>query len=255
MNSLTITGLGSLDRMIEPINVISANFESQQLQTQPGSRNCIIRSCEFRCNEWQDYATHLQAAHQDAFTCDECMHVGKTQDAIALHASNTGHASFICKNEDCEKKFSRLDTYQRHQRTHREDAKRFPCKYCKKYRGKSAFKRKDHLTQHVRNYHHIGEDKQRGHLHNRQWCPKKECTESKPVPLLNRDVGVFTSSKEWVKHMRTVHDESEFPCPQPGCDRIDGKGYFREADLRAHLRKVHGTDGTFDWSIRHNLYC
>lgn len=43
--------------------------------------------------------------------------------------------------------------------------------------------------------------------------------------------------------MRTVHDESEFPCLQPGCDRINAKGYFRKSDLRAHLRKVHGTDG------------
>jgi hypothetical protein len=43
--------------------------------------------------------------------------------------------------------------------------------------------------------------------------------------------------------MRTVHDESEFPCLQPGCDRINAKGYFRKSDLRAHLRKFHGTDG------------
>ena len=33
-----------------------------------------------------------------------------------------------------------------------------------------------------------------------------------------------------------------FPAPRPGCDRVNGKGYFRKADFRAHLRKVHGTD-------------
>jgi len=232
---------------------MSAHSTPQQSPYNSIGRKCIIPSCEFRyTSQWQ-YKEHMRAVHQDAFTCDECMYVGSGQYGLGLHASNTGHASFICKHDGCEKKFSRLDTYQRHQRTHREDAKRFPCKYCKKYRGKSAFKRKDHLTQHVRNYHHIGEDKQRGHLLDRKWCPKKECTESKPATVFIRDLGVFTSSKEWVKHMRTVHDESEFSCPQPGCDRVNGKGYFREADLRAHLRKVHGTDGSFDRSIWHNL--
>jgi hypothetical protein len=63
----------------------------------------------------------------------------------------------------------------------------------------------------------------------------------------------FSSSKEWIKHMRTVHDESEFSCPQAGCVRVNGKGYFRDYDLRAHLRKVHGTDGSFDMSLRNDL--
>jgi hypothetical protein len=53
--------------------------------------------------------------------------------------------------------------------------------------------------------------------------------------------------------MRTVHDESEFSCPQAGCVRVNGKGYFRDYDLRAHLRKVHGTDGSFDMSLRNDL--
>ena len=195
----------------------------------------------------------MKAEHHDAFTCDECMYVGSSQYELGLHASNTGHASFICNYDGCEKKFSRLDTYQRHQRTHRHDAKRFPCKYCKTYRGKSAFKRKDHLTQHVRNYHHIGEGDHVAKW-NRKWCQKKECTESRPDPMSLPGPGVFTSSKEWVKHMRTVHDESIFSCPQHGCDRINGNGYFRPADLRTHLRKVHGTDGSFDQGIRHNLW-
>lgn len=50
--------------------------------------------------------------------------------------------------------------------------------------------------------------------------------------------------------MRTVHDESDFPCPRPGCDRINGKGYYRKADLRSHLRKVHGVDMEEDYYLR-----
>jgi len=52
----------------------------------------------------------------------------------------------------------------------------------------------------------------------------------------------FASSAEWIKHMRTVHDESIFSCLHPGCDRVNGRGYFRNADIRSHVRKVHGTD-------------
>jgi len=210
-------------------------------------------SCEFQYTSQSAYKDHMRAMHQDVLTCDECMYAGKSQYEIALHASSTGHASFICKHDGCEKKFARLDTYQRHQRTHREDAKRFPCKYCRKYRGKNGFKRKDHLTQHVRIYHHIGEGEQIGHKFDRKWCPKEECSQSKPAFMSFRDQGAFTSSDGWIKHMRTVHDESEWSCPQHGCDRVNGNGYFRPADLRTHLRKVHNTDGSFDEGIRNDL--
>ena len=194
----------------------------------------------------------MRKMHPNTFKCDECMFVGSSAYELGLHALDEGHLSFVCKHEGCEKKFARLDTYQRHGRVHREDAKRFPCKHCKKYRGRNGFKRKDHLTQHIRNYHHIGEDDQVASFH-RKWCPKKDCTESKPVGAHPKDTGIFPSWKEWVKHVRTVHDESEFSCPQPGCDRVNGKGYFRPADLRTHLRKVHGMDGSLDRGIWNDL--
>ncbi|KAH6881953.1 hypothetical protein BKA58DRAFT_372474 [Alternaria rosae] len=244
VNGMTAVGAG----------ISSTGTMIQQATSQPWDKRCIILSCEFRyTSQWQ-CKEHMRAMHQDAFTCEQCMYVGTSHYELGLHASDTGHASFICKHDDCEKRFSRLDTYQRHERTHREDAKRFPCMHCRKYQGKNGFKRKDHLTQHLRNYHHIGEDKQVGHLRDRKWCPKKECTESRPASVAFWEEGVFRESKEWVKHVRTVHDESEFSCPQAGCDRVNGKGYFRPADLRVHLRKVHGTDGSFDQSIWHNLW-
>lgn len=211
----------------------------------PWMRKCVIDCCAFRYTrgDMSSYKRHLQESHVKIFACDECAYVGKSQYEVQLHASRQGHTAFACTHDDCEKKFSRLDTYQRHQRTHREDAKRFPCKYCRKYRGSKGFKRRDHLTQHVRNYHHIDQDKPIETIHERRWCPKEECPESRPTFTTYNSPGAFASSKEWIKHMRTVHDDSGFPCPRPGCDRVNGKGYFRKADLRAHLRKVHGTDG------------
>ncbi|KAJ5058630.1 hypothetical protein J3E72DRAFT_196388, partial [Bipolaris maydis] len=132
-------------------------------------------------------------------------------------------------------------------RKHRDDAKRFPCKYCKKYRGSNGFKRRDHLTQHIRNYHHIGEDGSRRYsTFECFWCPIIGCSDHKDSPNNVGKSRAFYVSKEYIKHLRTVHDQSDFPCPQPGCDRVNSKGYFRKADLRNHLRKVHGTDGSLE---------
>jgi hypothetical protein len=39
--------------------------------------------------------------------------------------------------------------------------------------------------------------------------------------------------------MREVHDESPYPCPEAGCERIHRKGYFRKADLTKHLKRDH----------------
>ncbi|EMD90784.1 hypothetical protein COCC4DRAFT_159232 [Bipolaris maydis ATCC 48331] len=129
-------------------------------------------------------------------------------------------------------------------RKHRDDAKRFPCKYCKKYRGSNGFKRRDHLVQHVRNYHHIGEDS-RGHYDAYAlWCPSIGCSDHADSPNNVGKRQAFHNSTQYIKHLRTVHDQSDLPCPQPGCDRVNSKGYFRPADLRNHLRKVHGTDGS-----------
>jgi hypothetical protein len=74
----------------------------------------------------------------------------------------------------------------------------------------------------------------------------KGCSEYKPKDATWEMPCAFASSKAWIEHMRTVHDKCEFSFPQPGCDRINAKGYFRKYDLRAHLRKVHGTDGSLE---------
>jgi hypothetical protein len=39
--------------------------------------------------------------------------------------------------------------------------------------------------------------------------------------------------------MRTVHNECLFPCPESGCSRVGGKGFFRERDLSEHQRTHH----------------
>ncbi|CAN9188281.1 unnamed protein product [Alternaria alternata] len=247
------SGLSSLSTVDPAVEIRPTSFVAPQSQPHHVKKKCAIRPCEFRYIVAQDGIHHMQTMHQGMTSCDQCQEVFESVWLLDGHASGLGHTAFICKQEDCEKGFTRSDTYTRHQRIHQKDARRFPCKYCKKYRGKNGFKRKDHLTQHVRNYHHIGEDDAFVD-YDRRWCLKADCTKSMPAGIsYPYEQRAFQSSKKWIDHMRTEHDESEFSCPHPGCDRVNGKGYFRSNDLRNHLRKVHGTDESFDKSIRNNL--
>jgi hypothetical protein len=225
----------------------SAQLAADARMQQHGTVRCAVDSCGHIFVSGEAAKNHMELAHTDAWICDQCPYVGKSQHDLELHARNTGHTSFACKHEGCRKKFTRPDTYQRHCRTaHNNSTKRFPCKHCKKYQGSRGFKRQDHLTQHLRNYHHIGEDDVQGLHYGRRWCPKQGCPKAKPPSVFLHQPVAFASSKEGIEHMRKVHNHSNFHCPQPGCDRVNGKGYFRKADLRTHLRKVHGTDGTLE---------
>jgi hypothetical protein len=186
----------------------------------------------------QDYRDHLKTSHPGLFICAQCDTPFDKQFLLERHASNSGHASFLCDRQDCGKTFLRLDTYQRHWKVHQDDTERFPCKYCKKYRGTNGFKRKDHLTQHLRGYHHIGEDEALK-SNSGYSCTEPDCSEYRELNNRFHASHAFTKRPDYVKHMKAVHDTSEFPCPEPGCERVGGKGYFRIADIRAHLKKVH----------------
>ncbi|KAF2865465.1 hypothetical protein BDV95DRAFT_586467 [Massariosphaeria phaeospora] len=215
---------------------------------------CRMKPCTFKTYSYANefYYDHMRTDHPDTHTCDECTQSFRSQVQLNFHASDMGHAAFKCRHTNCGKTFARLDTYDRHQKSHDEDAPRHPCKYCKKYRGLNGFKRKDHLTQHLRGYHHIGEHVINGH---EAWgrtlaCPHKDCPEYRESQYWEDRTFVwndraFTKRADYVSHMRKIHDESEFSCPEFGCDRVGKKGYFRRADLRTHLKKVHGTDGSF----------
>lgn len=207
------------------------------------------------CNTVPELEAHQQRNHSNRFSCDQCLHSFRAIAEVEGHAWRTRHLSFACKQDGCESKFSQWVSYRRHLRKHQDDAKRFPCKYCRKYRGKNGFTRRDHLTQHIRNYHHIQSDETTRALeYNRRFCPRDECSESMPRPARWDAQPKFASSAAWMKHMRTVHEASEYSCPQPGCDRIGGMGYFRGADLSTHLRKAHGTDGSLEGIYVNQLY-
>lgn len=157
--------------------------------------------------------------------------------------------------EECDSTFTRLDVMNRHYLIHAADTKRYPCPHCKKYKGKYGFKRKDHLTQHLRGYHHIGVDDVKSEGRS---CPRRDCPEyrgdvrtdgsrkyvwdlsaSRIVLSVLPDDHAFAKSSEWAKHMRTVHNETLFPCPVSGCNRVGAKGWFRGRDMVKHIEKTH----------------
>lgn len=106
----------------------------------------------------------------------------------------------------------------------------FPCTMCNKYSGKKAFKRKDHLDQHLRSFHNV---------ENLIpiYCPHPSCN----LSLLNYDGNkAFESSKDYHEHLRNIHEESMWNCPIVGCGRRGKKGYSGKANLVNHLREKHG---------------
>ncbi|KAK0653490.1 Zinc finger protein 76 [Lasiodiplodia hormozganensis] len=217
----------------------SSDLEVHCAQTSHRGFACPIPDCEdaYRVKTYLRY--HIQNNHQELRKCNQCQEEFGTIAALGYHASETGHASFFCPDEGCGKTFSRFDVFQRHQDTHRLDVPRHPCQYCRKYRGANGFKRKDHLTQHVRNYHHIGVDEFRRDNTRQRSCPREDCSEWRPKGTWG-DRHAFQKSSDYIAHMRKVHKESEFPCTEPGCERNGPKGYFRMRDLQKHKFKEHG---------------
>ena len=158
------------------------------------------------------------------------------------------HTAYACRFPDCGSGAARLTDLLRHQLTHISSVARHPCPHCRRYfepslyfrleadwnrhRGTNGFKRKDHLRQHIRNYHHIEADgSQFGPLTFE--CPREDCDRIGST--------AFEGKKLLQLHLRKDHD-SPFQCPQPGCDRVGTKGWMREFDMVKHVNKVHGVN-------------
>ena len=129
---------------------------------------------------------------------------------------------------------------------HEDNGQRFPCERCPNHRGRNGFRRKDHLTQHLRQYHHY----KIAYKESPHWscgvrcCPRSNCSSYRPYKSYpwgdsRNDKWLFKTQSEYNQHMKTVHDESNYPCQEPGCDKVGGKGYTREVDLVKHVKAKH----------------
>jgi hypothetical protein len=186
---------------------------------------------------------HAQIQQQTSNTCQQCNKQSRNKTALDTHARQTQHSPYACI---CGVTFSRFDVLARH--LDKFDPKTFyPCPYCSRFTGSKAFPRQDHLTQHLQNYHNIDvfdtaqnprplstATKSRKTI---QTCPHEDCTYHLAISAVtsqNPQQSLFQTQKEFTKHLRTVHNESPFPCTIAGCERIGGKGFFRGRDLLKH---------------------
>ncbi|KAI1320499.1 hypothetical protein F5Y16DRAFT_405579 [Xylariaceae sp. FL0255] len=120
----------------------------------------------------------------------------------------------------------------------------FPCPECDAHQGNSAFKRRDHLMQHLRVSH--GHDGTANFKDRPQpICYFKGCDYSRPLSFMrlskeeqyeNRP---FEKPSDQIPHMREEHDWSPFGCDVSACDRVNGKGFFTADALYKHLVKKH----------------
>ena len=80
--------------------------------------------------------------------CQVCFQSFPSNAELERHAQSLQHKAFGCK---CGKTYARLDILKRHC----DSTPKFPCPHCNRYTGANAFRREDHLTQHLRTYHRI----------------------------------------------------------------------------------------------------
>ena len=92
-------------------------------------------------------STQRRARHR----CKACDSPFLTASSLEVHARDLCHKTFACSEPGCDKSYCRMDLYTRHKKDHKP-SEMHHCAFCPRNRVKS-FKRKDHLTQHVRNCH------------------------------------------------------------------------------------------------------
>jgi hypothetical protein len=183
--------------------------------------------------------------------CNECDTEFPTKTALYLHSKESDHSPHVCL---CGKGFSRLDVLERHVQSSRSPDISFPCPHCKKYRGTRAFRRRDHLTQHLKGYHHVepstdSEDSSPSWVSEHSMPParrKREKSFRCPHEGCDANSGavgqsgiIFHTQSQLTQHMRESHDESLFPCQEARCPRVGGRGFFRKRDLIKHAKEHH----------------
>ena len=194
--------------------------------------------CSFAAYRRNDTRTHTNQHHPEIRTCHECGKLFETTHLVNEHAVSEHHSAYACPEKGCRELFTRDDVLRRHlNSTHRKEKGKFTCHFC--VDNSKSFGRKDHLQQHMRIFHRIGNLKKRS---TARWCPHEDCPYSADQAQQNStddSTLCFKSSRDYACHMREVHKESLYFCQERGCG-LRGKGYLRERDLARHMQRDHG---------------
>ncbi|KAF4611365.1 hypothetical protein G7Y89_g15648 [Cudoniella acicularis] len=191
---------------------------------------CAVPTCHEPLNS-SDILHHFRNNHAEIrYSCAECQENFEDQQQLEIHTSSTMHAAYVCQFPDCGSESTRYSDLLRHQLTHKTNVPRYPCTHCRKYRGSNGFKRKDHLRQHIRNYHRI-DDLPQGSKFFVFGCQAEACK--------YRWNGELRSPEQLANHMREHHQTLVYVCKYAGCDRVGMNGFDTEKLLKMHLKKEH----------------
>ena len=227
-------------------------------RTEHPAFGCRSGQCQVAFKELRQRDLHELEAHADpnhdharvqsllATSCDECGAKFNSMAELHVHAIEQHHVILRCK---CAETFSRIDVLIRHLKQNRLSGTTYPCLKCKRHRGVRAFKRKDHLTQHLQNYHHVDATKySRYSIYStliQLRCPYIGCPQHRDadfyrIPFWERDKACpFEKQSVYTKHMQKDHDYSPYPCDLANCPKVAGKGFFRKTSFLKHRKSCH----------------
>lgn len=234
--------LVQLSPVVTPGHALDGN-EPNQHAVGPGS---FMLPCWNRlCGESffpRDLKAHWLVTHLSGHSieplagwrgCSECHQFFNDGSELRKHAKSEQHSSYHC---ECGTRFERLGSFYRHVHSYLPSS-RYECPGC---RRRKAFRRRDHLIQHIRGYHRLNAEELLAGLDLRKTpvtipsCPHKDCENSDAA-----SGSAFEKRSDYTKHMKDVHDKAAFPCPYPGCDRVRGNGYVQEKALIKHYKAKH----------------
>ncbi|MCJ1430734.1 hypothetical protein MMC27_000084 [Xylographa pallens] len=205
------------------------------------SRSAAVSEQRDLSTEAED-VDHGPTGSTSGHVCHECGAAEASTYELEKHAYATGHGVRRCK---CGKGFTRMADLKRHLENFKPEGAKHPCTLCRLYRGDDAFKRKDHLTQHLRGFHKI-DVRTSAIFRFSEYCRYSECPQHRMALSYPGESWVdrhknapFTSQAAYTQHLREVHDESPFPCDVAHCPRTGAKGYSRRGDMLKHRKRDH----------------
>lgn len=151
-SSFPVESLACGDQIVDPQQYpsIDARFGG------PGDRP---RRGKLSTSSWDTDCSQDEGCQR--LVCPECNRTFGNLSALDKHAQNTSHKAWRCSEPGCAKNYSRRDTFLRHRTTHRDDTLIYACNFCWRDKKHKAFKRKDHLKDHIRNCHSKNSDSRR----------------------------------------------------------------------------------------------
>ncbi|QIX02340.1 hypothetical protein AMS68_007857 [Peltaster fructicola] len=124
-------------------------------------------STHIKEQEYDALASLTPPRQQGPITCAQCKRPYGNYKKLEEHGKRSGHLPFQCPRVHCSKLLPRRDTFKRHVDSHLHTLQ-LRCKQCAEVGVEKQFKRKDHLSQHMKkcHNHYSAEDRQKEALWN-----------------------------------------------------------------------------------------